>query len=73
MQIGCVKKYFVLDLLNDPYKNIFKHIVIINPLVHHNATYLTCPWILTNSEIVIVDPGERFHDWLRLFYKIYQD
>jgi hypothetical protein len=67
-QTGCGKTVFILDLLEGPYR----HIVILCPTVRYNETYLTRPWIWTDPEVYIADPGERLHDYLRAFYQLFQ-
>ena len=73
-QTGCGKTVFVLDLLEGPYKNIFDHIVILCPTIADNKTYKERKWIWEkNNGIYVVDPGERLHDWLRAFYKMFKN
>ena len=71
-QTGCGKTVFALDLLEGPYRGVFQHIVILCPTVRHNKAYKQRPWMRSDPEAYIVDPGERLHDWLRLFYKLFQ-
>ena len=40
------------------------------PTVRHNKTYQQCPWIWTDPEVYLLDPGERLHDYLRAFYNV---
>ena len=69
-QTGCGKTVFVLDLLEKgPYQSLFQHIVILCPTIKHNRSYQRRPWIWSDPEVYIVDPGERLHDWMRAFYK----
>jgi hypothetical protein len=70
-QTGCGKTVFLLDLLEGPYRGIFRHIVILCPTVRHNKTYQSRPWIWSDPEVYIVDPGERLHDYLRAFYQTF--
>ena len=67
-QTGCGKTVFILDLLEGHYKDIFAHIIILCPTVQRNKAYKDRPWIWTDPEVYIVDPGERLHDWLRALY-----
>ena len=36
-----------------------------------DKTYQQCPWIWTDPEFYILDPGERLHDYLRAFYHVF--
>ena len=71
-QTGCGKTVFMIELLEGAYNGVFEHIVILCPTVRHNQTYKTCPWIWTDPEVYVVDPGERLHDYLRALYSIFQ-
>ena len=44
-QTGCGKTVFTLDLLEGPYRGVFRHIFILCPTILHNKTYKDCPWI----------------------------
>ncbi|MEW8246789.1 MAG: ATPase/DNA packaging protein [Candidatus Thiodiazotropha endolucinida] len=70
-QTGCGKTVFILDLLEGPYRGFFQHIVVLCPTVRHNKTYQQCPWIWTDPEVYLLDPGERLHDYLRAFYHVF--
>ena len=72
-QTGCGKTVFILDLLEGPYREVFRHIVVLCPTVRHNKTYHKRPWIWADPEVYVVDPGERLHDYLRAFYLVFQD
>ena len=71
-QTGCGKTVFILDLLEGPYRGVFHHIVILCPTMRYNRTYQECPWVWSDPEVYVVDPGERLHDYLRAFYQIFQ-
>lgn len=71
-QTGCGKTVFILDLLEGPFHDVFRHIVIMCPTVHHNASYQSRPWIWADPEIYVVNPGERLHDYLRAFHQLFQ-
>ena len=71
-QTGCGKTVFVLDLLEGPYRGVFRHIVILCPTARHNKTYQERSWIWKDPEIFIVDPGERLHDYLRALYQCFE-
>ena len=68
---GCGKTVFVLDLLEEHYRGVFRHIVILCPTVRHNKTYRSRAWLWTDPEVYILDPGERLHDYLRAFYTMF--
>lgn len=69
---NCGKTKFVLDLLEGPYRGRFDHVVILCPTFRHNKTYKERPWLLTDEEVYVLDPGERLHDYLRAFYQVFQ-
>ena len=71
-QTGCGKTVFVLDLLEGPYRGVFRHIVILCPTARHNKTYQERSWIWKDPEIFIVDPGERLHDYLHALYQCFE-
>lgn len=71
-QTGCGKTVFVHDLLEGPYRGIFRHVVVLCPTIRYNKTYQNQPWIWTDPEIYVADPGERLHDYLRAFYQLFQ-
>ena len=71
-QTGCGKTVFCLDLLEGPYRGVFRHIVILCPTVLHNKTYKDRPWIWGDPEVYVIDPGERLHDCLRALYQVFQ-
>ena len=70
-QTGCGKTVFILDLLEGPYRGFFQRIVILCPTIRHNKTYQQRPWIWTDPEGYLLDPGERLHDYLRAFYHLF--
>ena len=72
-QTGCGKKVFILSLLGEgPYRGFFRHIVVLCPTIEHNKTCKQCPWLWTDPEVYILDPGERHHDYLRAFYLVFK-
>ena len=73
-QTGCGKTVFDLSLLEEgPYRGFVQHIVILCPTIEHNKTYKQCPWLWTDPEVYVLDPGERLHDYLRAFYLVFKD
>ena len=71
-QTGCGKTAFILSLLEGPYRGIFRHVVVLCPTIEHNKTYKQCPWLWTDPEVYVLDPGERLHDYLRAFYLVFK-
>jgi len=71
-QTRCGKSVFTLGLLEGPYRGVFRHIVLLCPTIRYNKTYQGCPWMWSDPEVYVVDPGERLHDYLRAFYKLFQ-
>ena len=69
---GCGKTKFVLDLLEGPYRGRFDYVVILCPTIRHNKAYLERPWVWTDDELYVLDPGERLHDYLRALYRVFQ-
>ena len=69
-QTGCGKTVFILDLLEGPYRVNFQHIVVLCQTVRHNKTYQPCPWIWTDPEVYLIDPGERLIDYLQASYNV---
>ena len=65
------KTVFIFDLLEGPYRGFFQHIVVLCSTVRHNKTYQQCPWIWSDPEVYLRDPGERLHDYLRAFYHVF--
>ena len=65
------KTVFILDLLEGPYRGFFQDMVVLRPTVRHNKTYQQCAWIWTDPEVYLLDPGERLHDYLRAFYRVF--
>ena len=71
-QTGCSKTVFCLDLLEGPYRGVFRHIVFLCPTILHNKTYKDRTWIWADPEVYVIDPGERLHDCLRALYQVFQ-
>ena len=49
----------------------FFSIVVLCPTVGHKKTYQQCPWIWTDPEVYLLDPGEGLHDYLRAFSHVF--
>ena len=69
---GCGKTAFILELLEGPYHGFFQHIIILCPTIRYNQVYQECPWVWSDPEVYVVDPGERLHDCLRAFFQVFQ-
>ena len=70
-QTECGKTVFILDLLEGPYRGCFRHIVVLCPTIRHNKTYQQRPWMWTDPEVYVLDPGERLYGYLRAFYQAF--
>ena len=79
-QTGCGKTEFVLDLLEDQYRGVFEHIVILCPTIQWNRAYKNREWIgdvrkPKNKNVIIVNPlingEEKLQDLLRMFFNKY--
>ena len=65
------KNSFHLGSARKPLSGFFQHIVVLSPTVRHNKTYQQYPWIWTDPDVYLFDPGERLHDYLRAFYHVF--
>ena len=45
---------------------------ILCPTIKHNKTYQNGPWIWSDPEVYVIDPGERLHDCLCAMYQVFQ-
>lgn len=79
-QTGCGKTEFVLDLLEDDYRGVFEHIIILCPTIQWNKAYKNREWIddvrrPKNKNIIIVNPvcngEEKLQELLRMFFNKY--
>jgi hypothetical protein len=62
----------MLDLLQGTYLGFFRHVVILCPTIRYNRAYQERPWVWSDPEVYVVDPGERIHEYLRGFYQVFQ-
>ena len=69
-QTNCGKTEFALDLLQSFYRDTFQYIVILCPTIQYNKTYQSRPWVWGDPGVLVFDPTERLHDYLRALYKI---
>ena len=70
-QTGCGKTVFILDLLEGYYRNQFQHIVILCPTLKWNSTYQDREWIWLDKEVYCINPGDKLHEWLRVFFALF--
>lgn len=70
-QTGCGKTEFILDLLETTYRDVFEHIVVLCPTIKYNKAYQSRGWIKQDPEIYLIDPHDRLHDVLQLFFDIF--
>ncbi|MCG7888994.1 MAG: hypothetical protein N0C80_01730 [Candidatus Thiodiazotropha endolucinida] len=79
-QTGCGKTEFVLDLLEEEYRQVFKHIVILCPTIQWNKAYKNREWIgdvrkPKTKNLIIVNPiindEEKLQELLRMFFNKY--
>ena len=79
-QTGCGKTEFVLDLLENDYRGVFKYIIILCPTIQWNKAYKNREWIgdvkkPKNKNIIIVNPvingEEKLQELLRMFFNKY--
>ena len=76
---GSGKSVFVLDLLENDYRNFFKYIIIVCPTWRYNKAYLNRKWLFNDPEhIFLVDPSELLpksddplNDTLKVFFENY--
>ncbi|GFR59467.1 hypothetical protein ElyMa_001795200 [Elysia marginata] len=71
-QTGCGKTVFVLDLLEGPYRGVFRHIVILCPTILHNDAYQERKWIWSDPEVYFSNLGERLHNCIRGFFQPFE-
>ena len=58
---GVGKTHFALNLLESEYKNHFNFIIIICPTPAHNDTYSSRGWVLTDLEVIPIEPGNQLY------------
>ena len=59
--IGVGKTRPALDLLENEYFHHFNFIVIICPTRAHNETYKSRGWVLTDHEVIQIEPGNSLY------------
>ena len=53
------KTKLMLDLFENEYRHHFDNIVILCPTLHINKTYKSRPWIWSDDNIFLIEPGEK--------------
>lgn len=71
---ACGKTKFILDLLENEYRNFFNFIILICPTIHVNKTYLERSWLFEHERIFLIDPNEFYKEdalnsTLKFFYE----
>ncbi len=68
-QTGCGKTEFILDLLENYYKDHFQHGIILCPTFKLNKTYQLREWIKKDPNVHVVNPGDRLDECLAHFHE----
>ena len=58
------KAHLALNLLEKEYKNYFDFIIIICPTLKHNKTYRSRKWVLTDPEVILIEPSNSLYGWI---------
>ena len=66
---GKTKK--VLNLIEQEYRDHFENIIIICPTIRWNETYRTTPWIRSDDRIFIIEPKDKFFEWIGFLSKLF--
>ena len=69
---GAGKSVLALDLLESYYKDVFKHIIILCETLQHNRAYKERAWVGQDPRVIMLNPGERLHEILRVLFKRFQ-
>ena len=64
-QTGCGKTHLILELIEKEYNKRFDYIVIIYPTLRENDTYHAKVWIKNDYNVWIVDPKDKFYQWIK--------
>ena len=67
---GVGKTHLALNLLESEYKSHFDFIVIICPTQKHNETYKSRKWVLTDPEVILIEPGNSLYGWIEKISKL---
>ena len=63
--VGVGKTHLALDLLEREYLNHFDFIVIICATLRYNAAYNSRKWVWIDPYIILTEPGNHLHDWIK--------
>lgn len=66
------KAKFIMDLLEGPYRGVFRHVIFLCSGVSDNKTYQARLWVWADPEVYIVDPGVQLHEWIGTFFDLYR-
>ena len=66
---GKTKK--VLNIIEQEYRDHFDNIIIICPTIRWNETYRTTPWIRSDDRIFIIEPKDKFFEWIGFLSKLF--
>ena len=66
---GVGKTHLALDLLEKEYKDHFKNIVIICPMLKHNKTYRNRKLFWHDDDVIVIEPGNHLYDWVEMIGK----
>ena len=70
---NCGKTKFALDLIENYYRDVFEHIVILCPTIRDNETYKSRRWIENDPEVYAILPGDRINDCLKHFHEKFKN
>ena len=62
---GCGKTERALKLLETEYKELFDFIIIICTTLRWNRTYRDKKWFWTDPHVILIEPEDRLHDWIK--------
>ena len=69
---GCGKTHFVLDLLENEFRQKFDYIIIICPTFRYNKTY-NRESILADDDIIPLEINEKLDECLNKIIEVYKD
>ena len=70
---GCGKTHFILDLLENEYKGVFRQIFILCPTVKYNKTYLDRKSLWDDPNIFFIDPTGKLHKYITFLSDAFED
>ena len=66
------KTHFLLDLLENQYKNKFDYIFIICPTFHENKTYRR-QWILNDPDVIPIIINNKLNEVIEIIFEKFKD